>query len=96
MEKNNPFKVPDTYFDDLENTILSQTIQSKKIISIRSLYWKYVAACVFLIGISIFIYQEVQQQKTEQAIEVYYKNFIEDYSEDEVNFYVESNFEQDW
>jgi hypothetical protein len=30
MEKNNPFKVPDTYFDDLENTILSQTIQSKK------------------------------------------------------------------
>jgi hypothetical protein len=96
MKKNNPFKVPDSYFDDLENTILSQTTQNKKIISIRSLYWKYAAACLFLIGISVFMYHEVQQQKTEQAVDVYYENFIEDYSEDEMNFYVETNFEQDW
>lgn len=96
MKKNNPFKVSDSYFDELENKILNQTTKKNKIVLIHSIYVKYAAACMFLIAISTFVYQQIQQHKTEQAIDIYYKNFMEDNSDEEMNFYVESNFEQDW
>lgn len=84
IEKKNPFKVPDNYFNDLSETLKEQIKQPIKIH--KSFYWKKVAVAaaisILILSVAVLnsnIFNTKSNLKTQQFVE----NSIEDNLVDE-------------